>query len=391
MSKLLLTGNYAAAYAVRDAEPDVISAYPITPQTPVIEKIAEFIESGELNAKFVRVESEHSAMAALIGAASVGARTYTATSSHGLFYMYEVIWWASGARLPIVMGVVTRALGPPWNIWSEHADFYALRDSGWNMFFASSAQEVYDFTLISYRVSENPEVLLPTLVGWDAFEVSHTYEPVSLVEKEKLKSFIPPKGSWKPPLEGLWKPPLDVGEPGSLGNLAYPEEYAKVRFEMRKVSERARRIIEESLRSYGSLTGRRYWFFDCIHCEDADTVFIVQGSIFGETLRAVEELRSSGEKVGLVKIWVYRPFPYEELGKAIEGARNVVVLARTSVFGSLSPLGSDVASALELRGASARLFDVAVGVGGVDVKAEDVLGIYDKVRMGGESSFWWVR
>ncbi|PLJ77732.1 transketolase C-terminal domain-containing protein [Infirmifilum sp. SLHALR2] len=383
MSRLLLTGNYAAAYAVRDAEPDVVSAYPITPQTPIIEKIAEFIESGELSAKFVRVESEHSAMAALIGAASVGARTYTATSSQGLFYMYEVVWWASGARLPIVMGVVTRALGPPWSIWTEHSDFYALRDSGWNMLFASFAQEVYDFTLISYRVAEDSRVLLPTLVGWDAFEVSHTYEPVSLADKDKLRSFLPPKGSWKPPLE--------AGEPGSLGNLAYPDEYIKVRFEMRRASERAKSVVEEALRLYSSVTGRSYWFFDCILCEDADTVFVVQGSVFGEVLRAVEELRSRGEKVGLVKLWVYRPFPFEELGRALEGAKRVVVLARASVFGSLSPLGADVASALKLREASAKLFDVVLGVGGVDVKAEDILGVYRKVLEDGERSFWWVR
>ncbi|MEM3647044.1 MAG: pyruvate ferredoxin oxidoreductase, partial [Thermofilum sp.] len=174
MRALLLTGNYAAAYAVREAQPDVISAYPITPQTTVIEKLADFIDAGELKAKFVRVESEHSAMAALIGAASVGARTYTATSSHGLLYMYEVVWWAAGARLPIVMGLVTRAIGPPWNIWSDHADFYTLRDSGWNLLFASNAQEVYDFTLLAYMLSENPRVSLPTAVAWDAFEVSHT-------------------------------------------------------------------------------------------------------------------------------------------------------------------------------------------------------------------------
>lgn len=383
MSKMLLTGNYAAAYAVRDAEPDVVSAYPITPQTPIIEKIAEFIDGGELNAKFVRVESEHSAMAALIGAASVGARTYTATSSQGLFYMYEVMWWASGARLPIVMGVVMRALGPPWSIWSEHTDFYALRDSGWNLFMASSAQEVYDLTLVSFRVAEDPSVLLPTGVGWDAFEVSHTYEPVDLLDKEKIDHYLLPKG--------FWKPPLDTSEPASLGNLAYPEEYIHVRHEMRKASERAKSVIEGALREYSKHSGRNYWFFDCVHCEDADTLFIVQGSIYGEVLKAVENLRGKGERVGVLKIWLYRPFPYFEVAKAVEGSKNLVVLARSSTFGSLSPLGSDVASAVNMAGGSQRVWDVIVGVGGVDVKSSEVEAIYRKVREGGERSFWWVR
>lgn len=383
MKKLLLTGNYAAAYAVRDAEPDVISAYPITPQTPIIEKIAEFIDNGELNAKFVRVESEHSAMAALIGAASVGARTYTATSSQGLLYMYEVVWWAAGSRLPIVMGLVTRAPGPPWSIWSEHSDFYTIRDAGWNMFFATSAQEVYDLTLVAYRVSEDPGVLLPTAVGWDAFEVSHTYEPVLLVEKGEVKGFLPPKGSWRPL--------LDASEPASLGNLAYPDEYIKVRYEARRASENAKRIVEKALNEYSKLTGRKYDFFSCLHCEDAETIFVVMGSIFGETLAAVEELRRRGERVGVLKLHVYRPFPYVELGRALEGARRVVVLSRTAALGSLSPLAADVAVALNVRGAGAKLHDVVVGVGGVDVKSGDVEGIYERLRVSDERSFWWVK
>ncbi|MGB9786687.1 MAG: transketolase C-terminal domain-containing protein [Infirmifilum uzonense] len=383
MSRLLLTGNYAAAYAVRDAEPDVISAYPITPQTPVIEKIADFIDGGELNAKFVRVESEHSAMAALIGAAGVGARTYTATSSQGLFYMYEVIWWASGARLPIVMGVVMRALGPPWSIWSEHTDFYALRDSGWNMLVASSAQEVYDFTLLSYRVAEDTSVLLPTVVGWDAFEVSHTYEPVELVEKSKVKGFLPAKGSWKPP--------LDAQDPASLGNLAYPEEYIRIRHEMRKATERALGVIEAALKHFSIVSGRQYSFFECRHCEDADTIFVVQGSIYGEVLKAVEELRSEGVKTGVMKLWLYRPFPYKAVSRALEGAKRVIVLARSSVFGSFSPLGADVSSAINLSSGDQKVFDVVLGVGGVDVKSSDIVSIYRMVASGGERTFWWVR
>ncbi|ABL77948.1 pyruvate flavodoxin/ferredoxin oxidoreductase [Thermofilum pendens] len=382
--RILLTGNYAAAYAARDADPDVVSAYPITPQTPVIEKIADFIASGELNAKFVRVESEHSAMAALIGAASAGARTYTATSSQGLFYMYEVVWWAAGARLPIVMGIVTRALGPPWNIWSEHSDFYAIRDSGWNMFFASSAQEVYDLTLISYGVSENPDVLLPSAVGWDAFEVSHTYEPVHVLGREEASKILPPKGAWKPP--------LTPEDPSSLGNLAYPEEYAEVRRTLREASEKALGVFREVATRYSRITGRNYaGLYECYRCVDADALIIGMGSIIGEVYRAVDLLRERGERVGALKLWVYRPFPYEEVARRLENVKLVVTVARASVFGSLSPLGLDVASAITLGGLDVKLVDYAAGVGGVDVYAEDVVGMYEKAKASRSGGFWWVR
>ncbi|MEZ0345099.1 MAG: pyruvate ferredoxin oxidoreductase [Infirmifilum sp.] len=382
MSTLLLTGNYAAAYAVRDAEPDVISAYPITPQTPVIEKIAEFIDSGELSARFVRVESEHSAMAALIGAAGVGARTYTATSSQGLFYMYEVLWWAAGARLPIVMGIVMRALGPPWSIWTEHSDFYALRDSGWNLFMASSAQEVYDLSLVAFKVAEDPEVLLPTAVGWDAFEVSHTYEPVSMLSKDQVRRVLPPKGSWKAPLA--------ADDPASLGNLAYPEEYIRIRYEMKRASDRARSVIKKVLDEYSKISGRNYSFFECKYCEDADTVFVVQGSIYGETLKAVEKLRGSGEKVGVLKLWLYRPFPYIEVSKALEGAKRVVALPRASTFGGVSAIGADLSFTVNLNQGRQQVFDVSVGVGGVDVTARDVEAIYKSILTGSERVFWRV-
>lgn len=379
MRKLLLTGNYAAAYAVRDAQPDVISAYPITPQTPIIEKLADFIDAGELRAKFVRVESEHSAMAALVGAASVGARTYTATSSQGLLYMYEVVWWAAGAMLPIVMGLVTRALGPPWNIWSDHADFYTLRDSGWNLLFASNAQEVYDLTLLAYMLSENPKVLLPTAIAWDAFEVSHTYEPVELVDG--VSELLPPKGAWKPP--------LSVEDPASLGNLAYPEEYLKIKKKMKLAATEAFNVFRKVALDFEKASGRDYSRgFECYLCEDARVVFVVMGSIFGEVSRAVDILRREGLRVGAVKLWLYRPFPYDSLADALKESERVVVVARTSALGSISPLGADVAAALQLRGITTILADVPAGIGGVDVTAEDVVKMYKLAEKGGGILFW---
>lgn len=380
----VLTGNYAAAYAVKAAEPDVISAYPITPQTPIIEKLSEFVDGGELDARFVRVESEHSAMAAVIGASAVGARTYTATSSQGLFYMYEVCWWAAGARLPIVMGVVTRALGPPWSIWSEHTDFYALRDSGWLMFFASSAQEVYDLTLQAYRVAENPDVLLPAMVGWDAFEVSHTFEPVELLDEDVAKKYLPPK-------DGRTNI-LDYENPASLGNLAYPDDYIRIRRGLYVASENARRAIEESGEMFKKISGRDYSRpFECYRCEDAKFFYILMGSIAGEALEAVDYLRGKGVDVGLLRVRVYRPFPYEELAKVVSDAKGVVVVNRASRFGGFAPLTEDVYAALGGYGSEAPIFEVVAGVGGVDVTKEDFVGMFREFERRKVGSIWWVR
>ena len=379
----LLTGNYAAAYAVKAARPDVISAYPITPQTPIIEKLSEFVDSGELDARFVRVESEHSAMAAVIGASSVGARAYTATSSQGLFYMYEVCWWASGARLPIVMGVVTRALGPPWSIWSEHTDFYALRDSGWIMFFASSAQEVYDLTIQAFRVAENREVLLPAMVGWDAFEVSHTYEPVDLLDDDAVSEYLPPKGA----RENV----LDYKNPRSLGNLAYPDDYIKIRYRMRIASDRAEEVIRESGRSFGKAFGRDYSQpFECYRCEDADVIFVLMGSMVGEAMEAVDFLRSENVRAGVMRIRVYRPFPYSDVKKTLENASGVIVVNRASRFGGFAPLTQDVISSLK-DGSGPRILEVVAGVGGVDVVRDDFVKMYRLFVKGGVESIWWVR
>jgi len=378
--RLLLTGNYAAAYAVRDAQPDVISAYPITPQTPIIEKLAEFIDSGELKAKFVRVESEHSAMAALIGAASVGARTYTATSSQGLLYMYEVVWWAAGARLPIVMGLVTRALGPPWNIWSDHADFYTVRDSGWTMLFASSAQEVYDLTLIAYCVAEHRDILLPALVAWDAFEISHTYEPVELVGD--AAQLLPPKGAWTPPLA--------AEDPASLGNLAYPEEYAETRRIMAEAARKIPLVFAEAAGRFRELTGRDYSRgYECYRCEDAETVFIAMGSIYGEVRLAVDALCARGAPVGALKVWLYRPFPYRGVAEALEDKKTAIVLSRTASLGAMGPLAADVATALALNGHSLKLVEFSAGVGGVDVTMDDVLAMYKAALEKEAGTYFW--
>jgi len=382
--KKVLTGNYAAAYAVKAAKPDVISAYPITPQTPIIEKLSEFVDSGELDARFVRVESEHSAMAAVIGASAVGARTYTATSSQGLFYMYEVCWWAAGARLPIVMGLVTRALGPPWSIWSEHTDFYAMRDSGWVMFFASSAQEVYDLTLQAYRVAENSDVLLPAMVGWDAFEVSHTFEPVDLLDEKIIKDYLPPKGG----RTNI----LDYEEPASLGNLAYPDDYIKIRHELYVASKNAHRAIRESGELFTKISNRDYSKpFECYRCEDAKFFYVLMGSIAGEAFEAVDYLRSKGVDIGLVRVRVYRPFPYKELAQVIGDAKGVVVVNRASRFGGFAPLTEDVYATLRDCGAEVRVFEVVAGVGGVDVIKEDFVGMFREFEKRKKGSIWWVR
>lgn len=296
----VLSGNHAAAYAVRFARPDVVSAYPITPQTQIIEKISEFIEAGDLDSRLIRVESEHSAMASVIGAASVGARAYTATSSQGLLYMYEVCWWAAGARLPVVMGVVTRAIAPPWSIWTDHSDVLTLRDSGWIILFAMDAQEIFDLTLQAFRLAEDGGVMLPVAVGWDAFIASHTAEPVELPTQEDVDRFLPPKR----PMPHA----LNVEDPFSLGNIAFPEDYMELRYAIWRSQERALGVFESIDEAYGDIFGRSYGGpLEEYRCSDAEAVLFLMGSWAGNAYEAADRLRREGYRVGVCRIRMVRP------------------------------------------------------------------------------------
>lgn len=370
----VLTGNWAAAYGAKLARIDFVSAYPITPQTSVIEKLAEFIDKGELKAKMVRVESEHSAMAAVIGAAAVGARAFTATSAQGLFYMYEMVWWAAGARLPIVMGIVTRALAPPWSIWTDHADFLALRDSGWILLFARNAQEILDTIIQAYRIAEDEEVMLPVAVGWDAFIASHTAEPVDVPEQEIVDEYLPRKKAFSHM--------LDVDNPFSLGNLAFPDSYMEYRWLMDKAMNVARKVIIEADREFGEFFGRSYGgLIEKYRCEDADVVIVMMGASSGDGMDAVDVLRDRGYKIGLCRIRAIRPFPVRELREVVRTVDAVLVLDRAVSLGIGGTLGSEVKAALYPLKEKPLVFDFIAGLGGRDTDARLIerlaLRVYD--------------
>lgn len=358
-----MTGNSAVAHAVKLARVKVIAAYPITPQTTIVEKLSEMVEKGELDAKLIRVESEHSALAAVYGAASAGARAFTATASHGLLYMHEVLWWAAGARIPLVMAVVARAIGPPWNIHVDHQDFMDQRDTGWIIAVAQDNQEVLDLTLQAFRVSEDPRVYLPFMVALDGFILSHTTAPVDVPEQEAVDSWLPPRR----------QPYVIAPETGvSMGNIVPDEDYFMMRLSIQEAMNAAKTVIEEVDRDYGKTFGRSYGgLVDCYRCGDADYFIVITGSWAGEARIAADQLREqAGVKVGVARVRVVRPWPEERLKEILGSARGVVVFDRAVSFGAKGQLFTDTAASL--YGSKVSLRGVIAGLGGVDVAAEDM-------------------
>ncbi|HTT26588.1 MAG TPA: transketolase C-terminal domain-containing protein, partial [Thermoplasmata archaeon] len=327
MTQLVLSGNAAQAYAVRLARVPVISAYPITPQTTIVEKLADFVADGSLPAQFIKVESEHSALMAVLGASALGVRTYTATSSQGLLLMHELLHWASGMRAPVVMGVVNRAVAPPWSIGADHTDTIAQRDTGWIQFYAESNQEVLDTVLTAYRLAEDPVVRLPVMVTEDAFYLSHTLEPVEVPESGVVDAFLPPRE----PRSVLQ---LDVAS--RLGSFTGPVEYVEFRravaAAMAQVPERLAEIEE----SYRAHTGRALGgMMPLYRTEDADAVLVTMGTATTTARTVVDALRSEGQKVGLAKLRVFRPFPVGEFQRLAARVDRIGVLDRSYTFGGL--------------------------------------------------------
>ncbi|MCE4625363.1 MAG: pyruvate ferredoxin oxidoreductase [Desulfurococcales archaeon] len=356
-----LTGNYAVAHAVRLARVQVVAAYPITPQTTIVEKISEMVEKGEMNARVIRVESEHSALAAVFGAASGGARAFTATASHGLLYMYEVTWWAAGARVPLVMAVVTRAIGPPWNIHVDHQDIMTLRDTGWIVSMAQENQEVLDLTIQAFRISEDPRVYLPMVVGLDGFILSHTRAPVDVPEQEVVDEFLPPR-----------RQPYVISPETNLvmGNIAPDDIHFLMRYSMSEAMEAAKKVIEEVDREWAKLTGRRYGgLVECYKCEDADYIAITTGSWSGDAKKAADMLREEGYNYGVLRLRFIRPWPTEKIAMAVEGKKGVIVFDRAVSMGATGPIFADVAHTL--YGSNISLMGVIAGLAGVDMKARD--------------------
>jgi 2-oxoisovalerate ferredoxin oxidoreductase alpha subunit len=371
MAQMIIdTANHIVGYAAKAARVKVIAAYPITPQTTVVEKIADFVESGEMDAEYIRVESEHSAMVALIGAASAGVRTFTATSAQGLALMHEALHWASGSRLPIVMTVSNRAMGAPWSIWPDFSDSLSQRDTGWMQFYCADNQEVFDTIIQAYKLCEDEQVFLPAMVCLEGFILSHTYMPVKIPEQEKIDAFLPPyKSGWL----------LDTNHPLSHSNLVSPEWYMEFRYMIQEAMKNAKRLIPQIDREYGKVFGFEHGgLVEKYQCEDADLIVLTMGTMGGEAKIAVNNLRKAGLKVGSARVRVFRPFPTEEIVKLAGQAQMLTTIDRHISFGMEGFLATEIKASLFNRKDRPLVSGFIAGLGGRDVTFKTIEKIAKK-------------
>lgn len=365
----VLSGNDAVAAAVGLARPAVIPAYPITPQTSIAERLAEACSSGQIPARFIMVESEHSAMAACIGAAAAGSRTFTATSSQGLALMHELLHWAAGARLPIVMANVNRALAAPWVLWPDQNDSLAQRDTGWIQLYCETNQEVLDTILQAYRIAE--AVSVPVMVCLEGFYLSHTYEAVSVPTHAEVAGFLPVYRA---------KVKLDPGDPHTFYGGTGMDVYMEFRYKLQQAMELAKLVIPEVGEEFGRVFGRRSALIEAYQIDGAETILVAAGTVCGTARLVVDERRSAGEAVGLVKLRAFRPFPAEGLRDALKPARRLLVIDRNISFGHGGILAQEVRSALYPLERRPDIFGVVAGLGGRDITREVIAGLLDQVR-----------
>ena len=384
--KTVMTGNYAAAYGAKLARIEVVSAYPITPQTSIVEKLADFSSSGELKAKFIPVESEHSAMAACIAAETAGARTFTATSSQGLTLMHEVLMWASGARLPIVMVNVSRAMAPPWSVWVDHMDSVAQRDTGWLQFFCENNQEVLDTIIMAYKICESKGVMLPAMVIEDAFILSHTSEPVDVPEQSLVDSFLP---SFSPEFR------IQVGKPQGFGSLVKPDQYMEFRYKAMLGMKEARDRILAVEKEFREVFGRRYGgLLEQYKCEDADTVLVCAGSVASTAKDVVDALRARGVQVGLARMRAFRPFPHQEFKDLSSKVTGIAVLDRSYTFGAAGAMFTEVKASACVGPKKPVIKNYIAGLGGRDITPKILEKIFEDIQTaatrGEEGDVEWV-
>jgi len=364
--RVLETGNHLVALAARAARVEVVSAYPITPQTQIIEKIADLIASGEMDAEYIPVESEHSACAALVSASLVGARAFSATSSHGLAYMHEMLHYAAGIRVPVVMANVNRSIGPGWNIWCDHQDSISQRDTGWLQVYVSSHQEAVDTLIQGYRITEDRRVLLPLMMNLDAFVLSHTLMGAAVPEISEVERYLPP---YRP----IWK--LDTRLPVTHGSVVYPSDFSETRKSMAEGHENAQEVAKEAAKEFRELFGR--WHGDLVETyriEDASKVIVAMGTIAAESRVAVDVLRDEGESVGLLRVRFFRPFPKKEIAELLKDCESVVVFDRDFSYGMEGALFTEVRSALYQK-TKVPILNVIVGIGGRDVTYQQIANL----------------
>jgi pyruvate ferredoxin oxidoreductase alpha subunit len=379
---MALSGDEAVAYAVKQCDVDVVAAYPITPQTIIVERFSEYVHNGEVNTEFVCTESEHSALTCCLTAAAVGARTFTATASAGLALMHEILYVTSGCRAPVVMAVVNRALSAPINIHCDHSDSMVERDSGWIQIYAENSQEAYDTIIQAFRIAEHPEILLPTLVGLDGFYLSHTLENVSVLPDEIVQKFI---GQRKFPLvenhEGKPVPfRLDPENPITIGPLELYDYYFEQKRQQEEAMRRAPKVVKEVHDEYAEISGRRYGdgLLEPYMLEDAELATICLGSTAGTVKTVVDQLRANNVKAGLLRIRVFRPFPIEEVINALQNVKVVAVMDRSCSFGGYGgPVFHEIRHALYDSKIHPHVVNYIYGLGGRDLPQHLIKKIYE--------------
>ena len=367
-----LTGNSAVAYAMKQINPDVCAAYPITPSTQVVEDFSSYVADGAVTTELVTVESEHSAMSACIGAAAAGARVMTATSSRGLALMWEMLYIASGMRLPIVLCNVNRALSAPINIHCDHSDSMGARDSGWVQLYAETVQEAYDNMFMAVRIAEHQKVLLPIMTCLDGFITSHAIENISLLEDQEVRQFI---GEYRPATSLL-----DTDNPVTMGAMTLPEVYMEFKHQQSEAMKRAKDAALEVMADFGKRFGREYGLFETYRLEDAETAIVILNSAAGTTKVAIDELRKQGKKVGLLRPRLFRPFPWREMADALKGKKAVAVLDRADSMNAFGgPVFNEVRSALYDLDNRPKMINRIYGLGGRDYKVKDAISVFDEL------------
>ncbi|MHA1683534.1 MAG: transketolase C-terminal domain-containing protein [Promethearchaeota archaeon] len=369
----IITGNHAASHAARMARVDVVSAYPITPQSPVVEKISEFIAYGEMDATMIRVESEQSAMASCISASITGTRVFTATSANGLAYMNEQLAWAAGTRLPIVMCVVTRALAAPWSVWTDHQDAISQRDTGWMQIFCEDNQEIYDTVLMAYKIAENDGVFLPIMVCFDGYILSHTMMPVELLSQDEVDSFLPPFNSHLRLMDRIDDPvgvnPVTLPDPRE----GFPG-YMEFRYRMQKAMEGSSAVFEAVEKEFGEISGRYHGGAVRGYMMDgADVAIVGMGSASSQAKTAVKALRADGINAGVLTVRQFRPFPKKQIRDALAGVNVVVVFDRDVAYGLEGALAAETKSAFYNSSHQPYIQGFVVGLGGRDFTTAHVV------------------
>ena len=373
-----LSGNEAVAEALRQINPDVMAAFPITPSTEIPQYFSKLVANGQVDSEFIPVESEHSAMSAVIGSQSAGARSVTATSSAGLALMWEELYLAASNRLPCVLTLVNRALSGPININCDHSDSMGARDAGWIQIYAENNQEVYDNLVMAYRIGEHKDVMLPVMICQDGFITSHAVENIELLEDKEVKDFV---GEYEPE-NYLLNPecPMAVG-PYSVSNYYFEAKRAQA-----EALKNAKHVTLDVAKEYAKISGREYGLFEEYKMDDAELAVVIIGSAAGTTKDAVDELRAQGKKVGLIKIRLFRPFPASEIAEALKGVKAVALMDRTESYNdNCGPIGAEVTTALYRAKSDCLAVNYVYGLGGRDVRVKDMIGIYNELEKIAES------